>query len=104
MGWATHVPHHVLRQDFAPVTQRVQAELLELGEDPLGVFFVVGGAHVVRAGGESPHVLAQVVGAGDGAELLLPVALGGERAQTVAELAQGVRLGHRDGVRRAGTP
>ena len=28
MGWATHVPHHVLRQDFAPVTQRVQAELL----------------------------------------------------------------------------
>jgi hypothetical protein len=28
MGWATHVPHHVLRQDFEPVTQRVQAELI----------------------------------------------------------------------------
>jgi hypothetical protein len=28
MGWATHVPHHVLGQDFEPVTQRVQAELL----------------------------------------------------------------------------
>jgi hypothetical protein len=28
MGWATHVPHHALRQDFEPVTQRAQAELL----------------------------------------------------------------------------
>lgn len=28
MGWATHVPHHVLRQDFEPVTQRLQAELI----------------------------------------------------------------------------
>jgi hypothetical protein len=28
MGWTTHVPHHVLKQDFEPVTQRVQAELL----------------------------------------------------------------------------
>ncbi len=28
MGWATHVPHHVLRQDFEPVSQRVQAELI----------------------------------------------------------------------------
>jgi hypothetical protein len=28
MGWTTHVPHHVLRQDFEPVTQRVQAQLL----------------------------------------------------------------------------
>jgi hypothetical protein len=28
MGWATHVPHHVLRQDFEPVTQRAQAELI----------------------------------------------------------------------------
>jgi hypothetical protein len=28
MGWATHVPHHVLRQDFEPVTWRAQAELI----------------------------------------------------------------------------
>jgi hypothetical protein len=28
MGWATHVPHHVLKQDFEPVTWRVQAELI----------------------------------------------------------------------------
>ncbi len=28
MGWATHVPHPVLRQDFEPVTQRAQAELI----------------------------------------------------------------------------
>jgi hypothetical protein len=28
LGWATHTPHHVLRQDFEPVTQRVQAELI----------------------------------------------------------------------------
>jgi len=28
MGWATHVPHHVLRQDFEANTQRAQAELI----------------------------------------------------------------------------
>lgn len=28
IGWATHVPHHVLRQDFEPFTQRTQAELI----------------------------------------------------------------------------
>lgn len=28
MGWATHVPHHVLGQDFQPFTQRTQAELI----------------------------------------------------------------------------
>jgi hypothetical protein len=28
MGWATQVPHPVLRQDFEPVTQRAQAELI----------------------------------------------------------------------------
>ena len=28
MGWATHVPHHALSQDFAPNSQRAQAELL----------------------------------------------------------------------------
>ena len=28
MGWATHVPHHVLGQDFQPNPQRVQAELI----------------------------------------------------------------------------
>ena len=28
MGWATHVPHHALRQDFEPNSQRTQAELL----------------------------------------------------------------------------
>lgn len=28
MGWATHVPHHVLRQDFEAVTPRTQAELI----------------------------------------------------------------------------
>jgi hypothetical protein len=28
MGWATHVPHHVLKQDFEPVTWRAQAELI----------------------------------------------------------------------------
>lgn len=28
MGWATQVPHHVLRQDFEPVTWRAQAELI----------------------------------------------------------------------------
>jgi hypothetical protein len=28
MGWATHVPHHALGQDFEPNSQRVQAELL----------------------------------------------------------------------------
>jgi hypothetical protein len=28
MGWATHVPHHTLRQDFEPNSQRAQAELL----------------------------------------------------------------------------
>ena len=28
MGWATHTPHHVLSQDFQPVSQRTQAELI----------------------------------------------------------------------------
>ena len=28
IGWTTHVPHHVFKQDFEPVTERVQAELL----------------------------------------------------------------------------
>jgi len=28
MGWATHVPHHALRQDFQPNSQRAQAEYL----------------------------------------------------------------------------
>ncbi|MFI5379232.1 MAG: beta-galactosidase [Tepidisphaerales bacterium] len=28
MGWATHTPHHVLGQDFQPVSQRTQAELI----------------------------------------------------------------------------
>ncbi len=28
MGWATHVPHHALNQDFAPASPRHQAELL----------------------------------------------------------------------------
>ena len=28
MGWATHTPHHVLRQDFAATTPRTQAELI----------------------------------------------------------------------------
>lgn len=28
MGWTANVPHHVLRQDFEPVTQRAQAQLL----------------------------------------------------------------------------
>jgi hypothetical protein len=28
MGWTTNVPHHVLRQDFEPVSERVQAELI----------------------------------------------------------------------------
>jgi len=28
MGWATHVPHHVLRQDFEPNSQRAQAAFL----------------------------------------------------------------------------
>lgn len=28
MGWATHVPHHALRQDFESNTQRAQAELI----------------------------------------------------------------------------
>jgi hypothetical protein len=28
MGWATHVPHHVLRQDFEANSERAQAELI----------------------------------------------------------------------------
>ena len=28
LGWATHVPHPVVRQDFAPNSQRTQAEIL----------------------------------------------------------------------------
>ena len=28
MGWATHVPHHVLGQDFAPNSQKAQASFL----------------------------------------------------------------------------
>jgi hypothetical protein len=28
MGWSTHTPHNVLRQDFAPNTLRVQAQLI----------------------------------------------------------------------------
>jgi len=28
MGWATHVPHNALEQDFVPNTQRAQAELI----------------------------------------------------------------------------
>jgi hypothetical protein len=28
MGWATHVPHHVLTQDFHPVSQRMHAQLI----------------------------------------------------------------------------
>ena len=67
---------------------RVEAPLLEFGEHPLGVVLVVGRADVVRAGGEALHVVALVLGLGDGAEFRFPIALcaGGSRGISVQRL------------------
>ena len=53
----------------------VETPLFEFGEHPLGVVLVVGRADVVRTRGEALHVVAQVLGLGDGAEFRFPVAL-----------------------------
>src|SRR5262249_55707923 len=57
----------------------IEAELLELGGDPLGVVLIVGGADVVGARGEALHVGAEILGLGDGLELLLPLTFGAGR-------------------------
>src|SRR5258705_199901 len=64
----------------------VEAEALELGEQPLGVVLVVRRADVMRARRQAAHVGAQRAGGRDRAELGFPLALrlggfGGEAAE-----------------------
>ena len=58
---------------------------LNFASDPLGIVFVVGGADVVRARGKVLHVGAEIVRAGNGAELFFPLALGARRFGGIAE-------------------
>ena len=55
---------------------RVESPFLEAGENPFGIVLVVGRADVVRPRAQPAHVLAEIGGVGDGAELRLPIALG----------------------------
>jgi hypothetical protein len=55
---------------------RVEAELLELGENPFGVVPIVRRTDVVRPGAEALHVGAEVLRAGNGAKLFFPLAFG----------------------------
>ena len=64
---------------------RVEAKLLEFCGDPFGVLFVVGRADVVRVRGETLHVIAEVLRAGNGAELLFPLAFDAGRLGGIAE-------------------
>ena len=64
------------KEDVVGFDVRVEAKFLEFGEDPIGVFLVVRGADVVRAGGEVLHIFAHVIWTGDSAELFFPLAFG----------------------------
>ena len=64
------------KEDVVGFDVRVEAELLEFGEEPLGIVLVVGRADIVRTGGETLHVVAHVVRAGDDAKFFFPMALG----------------------------
>ena len=54
----------------------IEAEFLVLGQNPFGVFLVVGRADIVRAGAQTLHVGAEVGGARRGAEFFFPLAFG----------------------------
>jgi hypothetical protein len=69
---------------------RVHAELFEFGEEPLGVVLIVGRSDMVRPGGQSLHVGAQVGGIGEGAEFGFPVALGAGGLGGVSAQRRGV--------------
>ena len=84
-----HLQHAQLRRGikhFKILDVRVQSKALELGQDPLGVFFVIGRADVVWPRAQMAHVLAQVVRIRDGAEFFFPLCF--------VCLAWGRRRGH----------
>ena len=55
---------------------RVQAEFLELGQDPFGIVFIVRRADVMRMRGKPLHISAKVGRIRRSAKFLLPVAFG----------------------------
>ncbi len=61
----------------------VEAPLLEFGQHPLRVVLVIGRTYVVGAGGEALHVVALVLGLGDGAEFRFPLALAARRSRGI---------------------
>ena len=55
---------------------RIQAEFLELGQDPFGIVFIVRRADVMRMRGKPLHISAKVGRIRRSAKFLLPVAFG----------------------------
>ena len=74
---------------------RVEAPLLQLRQQPLGVVVIVGRADVMRPGAEPLHVGAHVGGVGNGAELGLPIALAARGRVGIAR--QGPDVGWKGG-------
>ena len=62
----------------------IETPLLEFSQHPFGVVLVIGRAYVVGAGGEALHVVALVLGLGDGAEFCFPIALDSRRSRGIA--------------------
>ena len=65
------------KQNVEVFDARVEAPLLELRENPLGVVLVVGRAYMVWPRRKPLHVCFQVRGVGNGFELGFPGAFGG---------------------------
>ncbi len=76
----------------------VEAVGLELGDEPLGVVFVVGRADVVGARGEATHVFANAIWFGEVAEFLFPLHFGSGVSGSVAAEGFGVGWVHGPGV------
>ncbi len=77
-------PHFRSRkQNVESLDVGVETPLLEFGQHPFGVVLVVRRADVMRTGGEALHVVAQVLGLGDGAEFCFPIALSARRCRGI---------------------
>src|SRR5579859_5447299 len=79
---------------------RVEPPGLELEEDPFCILLVIGRAHVVWAGAELLHVVAEVPGVGDNTKLVFPIAFCLRRGCGKAEERVVVRVG--SGKRKQG--
>ena len=81
----------------------VEPPLLEFGQHPFRVVLVIGRTHMVGAGGEALHVVALVLGLGDGSELRFPIALdpGGSRGIAVQRLFGVGRCGEKQATTKS---